>query len=276
MITTPATTMAVPAYSARQRVSQIRVVRSEWTKLWSLRSTVWSLAAAVVLIVGAGVLAAMARASNWPPRNPAAIASFDPTAVSLTGVYLAQFAIGVLGVLIITGEYSTGMIRSSLAAVPRRLPVLWGKIIAFALTTLALCVPAVIAAFLAGQQAFSGHHIGVTLSHPGSLRAVLGSALFLTAVGILGLGLGALLRNTAAAMASLFGLLLVIPIMVGFLPRGWADRVSKYLPYSAGTSITNANADPSALAPWTGLGVFCLYVVVALALAAWQLRRRDA
>ena len=276
MITTPATTMTIPAYTARQRVSQARVVRSEWTKLWSLRSTVWSLALAVVLIVGAGVLAAMARAASWPPRDPANVASFDPTAVSLTGIYLAQFAIGVLGVLVITGEYSTGMIRSSLAAVPRRLPVLWGKIIAFALTTLALCLPAAVAAFLAGQQVLSGHHIDVTLGHPGSLRAVLGSALFLTAVGVLGLGLGALLRNTAAATASLFGLLLVVPILAGFLPGGWGERVSKYLPYSAGTSITNANADPSALAPWTGLGVFCLYVIVALALATWQLRRRDA
>lgn len=276
MTTRTEITLAIPAGSGSQRVSQPRVVRSEWTKLWSLRSTAWSLAAAGVLVVGAGVLTAMLRASNWPPRNPADVASFDPTAVSLTGVYLAQFAIGVLGVLIITGEYSTGMIRSSLAAVPRRLPLLWGKIIAFAAATLALCVPAAIVAFLAGQSVLSAHHIGVALAHPGALRAVLGSALFLTAVGLLGLGLGALLRNTAAATASLFGLLLVVPIMAGFLPGDWADRVSKYLPYSAGTSITNANPDPSALAPWTGLGVFCLYVVLALGLAAWQLRRRDA
>ena len=203
------TTMLEPA---AQRVTQLRVLRSEWTKLRSLPSTAWSLLTAVALIVGFGALYAMVRVTR-PPRQPADLASFDPTAISLTGVHLAQLAIGVLGVLLVTGEYATGMVRTSFAAVPRRLPVLWGKAITFALTTLTLCVPASFAAFLVGQSILSSERLGTTLDHPGTARAVLGSALYLAAVGLLGLGLGALLRNTAGAVASLFGVL--------FAPRSW-------------------------------------------------------
>jgi ABC-2 type transport system permease protein len=266
---------ALPAYSAAQRVSQARVVRSEWTKLRSLPSTAWSLLTTVVLIVGFGAVYCLVRVTR-PPRQPADISAFDPTAISLTGVHLAQLAIGVLGVLLITGEYATGMIRASLAAVPGRLPVLWGKAIVYALTTLTLCLPATFGAFLVGQSILSVEHLDTTLGHPGAARAVLGSALYLTAVGLLGLGLGALLRNTAAAIASLFGLLFALQIVVGFLPDSWSDKIYKYLPAPAGIAVTSARPDPASLGPWTGLGVFCLYAAVVLGLAAWQLRRGDA
>lgn len=268
--------MVLPTYDLPQRVSQLRVLRSEWTKLRSLRSTVWSLLVAAGLIIGGGVLASSVTASNWPPPKAADRAAFDPTAVSLTGVYLAQVAVGVLGVLLISGEYGTGMIRSTLAAVPRRLPVLCGKAIVFALITFALCAASTLVAFFSGQSILSGKHIGVGFDHAGVARAVLGSALFLGAVGLLGLGLGALLRNTAGAISALFGLLFVLPFATGFLPADWSDRIGKYLPYSAGTAITNVSPDSNSLAPWTGFGVFCLYATVALGLAAWQLRRRDA
>jgi ABC-type transport system involved in multi-copper enzyme maturation permease subunit len=211
-----------------------------------------------------------------PPRQPAGVASFDPTAISLTGIYLAQIAIGVLGVLLVTGEYATGTIRTSFAAVPRRLPVLWGKAVAFALTTLTLCVPATFAAFLVGQSILSSEHLDTTLGHPGVVRAVLGSALYLTAVGLLGLGLGALLRNTAGAIASLFGALFAAQIVVGFLPSTWENQIYRYLPTPAGTAVTAVRPDPTSLGPWTGFGVFCLYAAIVLGLAAWQLRRRDA
>lgn len=261
---------ALPGYSARQRVTQVRVLRSEWTKLRSLRSTVWSLVAAVALIVGVGAAVASVR------RSPADLTDFDPTAISLTGVYLAQLAIGVLGVLLVTGEYATGMIRSSFTAVPRRLPVLWAKAAVFALTTLQLCLPAATAAFLLGQALLSPEHLGTTLGRPGVARAVLGGALYLTAVGLLGLGLGAVLRNTAGAVSALFGLLFVLPIVLGFLPGHWSEQVNKYLPMAAGTAITNVRLDPTALGPWSGLGLCFLYAAAALGLAAWQLHRRDA
>ncbi len=262
--------------TAEQRVTQYRVLRSEWTKLRSLPSTAWSLLAAVVLIVGFGALYSVVRVTR-PPRGAANVAAFDPTAVSLSGVQLAQLAIGVLGVLLISGEYATGSIRTSFAAVPGRLPVLWGKAIAFGLTTLVLCAPAVLAAFLVGQSILSAEHLDTTLSDPGAARAVLGSALYLAAVGLLGLGLGAALRNTAGAISALFGLLFGLQIVVGLLPSSWSDHVYKYLPVPAGTAVTTVHPDPTALlAPWTGLGVFCLYVAVLLGLGAWRLRHRDA
>jgi ABC-2 type transport system permease protein len=200
------------------------------------------------------------------------VAAFDPTAVSLTGVQLAQLAVGVLGVLLVAGEYATGTIRVSLAAVPRRLPVLWGKAIVLALATLVLCL----AAFLVGQSILSAERLDISLRHPGVARAVLGSTLLLSAVGLLGLGLGALLRSTAGAVAGLFGLLFGPQLLAGLLPADWSDTLYPYLPVPAGAAVANVQPDPAALAPWTGFGLFCLYTGVLLALAAWQLRRRDA
>jgi ABC-2 type transport system permease protein len=269
------TAPARPGNRGDQRVTLARVIRSEWTKLRSLPSTAWSLLAAAVLIVGVGALYSLLRVAR-PPGDPAAVAAFDPTAVSLAGVQLAELAVGVLGVLLIAGEYATGTIRVSFAAVPRRLPVLWGKAVVVGLTTLLLCLPAALAAFLVGQSILSSERLGVTLSHPGVARAVVGSALYLSAVGLLGLGLGALLRSTAGAVAGLFGVLFAPQLLAGLLPAAWSDRVYPYLPVPAGVAVTAVRPDPAALAPWSGFAVFCLYVAVVLAPAAWQLRHRDA
>jgi ABC-2 type transport system permease protein len=262
----------IPAYAGEQRVTQVRVLASEWTKLRSLPSTVWSLLTTLVLVVGFGVVYSMVRVTR-PPADPS---TFDAMGVSLAGVQLAQLAIGVLGVLLMTGEYATGSIRVSLAAVPKRLELLWGKAVTFGLTTLVLCVPAVFAAFLVGQSILSAENLDIGLGEPGVARAVVGSALFLTAVGLLGLGLGGLLRNTAGGIAALFGLLFAPQILVGFLPESVSDDVYKYVPAAAGQAVMYLKPEPTSLSPWTGLGVFCLYTVVVLALAAWQLRRRDA
>jgi ABC-2 type transport system permease protein len=275
MTTTRPATKARPADPGGQRVTQARVVRSEWTKLRSVPSTAWSLLAAVALTVGFGALYSLVRVTR-PPSDPAAVAAFDPTAVSLSGVQVAELAVGILGVLLVAGEYATGTIRVSLAAVPRRLPVLWGKAVVFALTTLVLCLPAVVAAFLVGQSILEAEGLDVTLSHPGVARAVLGSGLYLSAVGLLGLALGALLRSTAWAVAGLFGVLFGPQLLTGLLPATWSDRVYPYLPAPAGVALTAVRPDPAALAPWTGFAVFCCYIAVALALAAWRLRRRDA
>jgi ABC-2 type transport system permease protein len=272
---TEPTTPALPAYRGDQRVTQARVIRSEWTKLRTVPSSAWSLLVAAVLIVGFGALYSGVRVTR-PPQDPAAVASFDPTAVSLSGLQLAQLAIGVLGALLITGEYATGMIRTSFAAVPARLPVLWGKAIGYALSVLALCVPASFAAFLVGQSILSAENLDTTLGQPGVARAVLGGGLYLAAVGLLGLGLGALLRGTAAAVGALFGLLFAPQILVGFLPSTWSDHLYGYLPAPAGIAVTSVQQDPTSLAPWSGFGVFCLYTAVLLALAAWRLRRQDA
>src|SRR5262249_17811432 len=152
-----------------------------------------------------------------PPQGAAPIEAFDPTAVSLAGVNLAQIAIGVLGVLLVSNEYATGMIRSTLAAVPARLPVLLGKSTVIALTPFVLCVPASIAAFLIGQSILARQHLDIAFGAPGVSRAVIGSALYLGVIGLLGIGLGTLIRNTAGAIctliAALFGLQLVLALM---------------------------------------------------------------
>ncbi len=205
--------------------------------------------AAVVFIVGLSILVPSVTVAHWPPHDPGEAAAFDPTSRSLAGIFLAQLAIGVLGVLLITGEYATGMIRATLAAVPSRLPVLWAKAAVFATVTLVLTVPSVLGAFLIGQSILKAKHLQTGLGDPGVLRAVLGAALYLTVIGLLGLGLGALLRNTAGGISALFGVLFVLPIIVRFLPASWADPIDKYLPSTAGEAITHVHADPGSVGP---------------------------
>jgi ABC-2 type transport system permease protein len=254
-------------------VTQSRVVRSEWTKLHSLRSSRISLLVAVGLVVGLGLLIPFVAVSNWKPGTPTA--GYNSVERSLGGIYLAQLAFGVLGVMLVTGEYSTGMVRATFAAVPRRLPVLWAKLGVFVAVTLALAVPACVIAFVAGQAIFAGKHVDASFGDPHVTRAVLGAGLFLTAIGALGVGLGALLRNTAAAIATLTGLLFVLPVIVSVLPRDWSDAIGKYLPADAGTTIISVFPEEHRLAPWTGFGVLCAYAAVATALAAIMLVRRD-
>src|SRR5674476_144697 len=126
-----------------------------------------------------------------------------------------------------TGEYATGINRATFGAVPRRLPVLWAKAIVYAGVALVMMLLATFIAFLGGQAALSGKHLQTTLSHPGVTRAVIGAALYLTVVGLFGLALGALIRSTAGGIATLFGLLLVLPLIVHFLPESWSRDISK-------------------------------------------------
>ena len=267
---------ALPAYSRPQKVTQARVLRSEWTKLRTQPSAWWALLSAAILVVAFGIGYSLLREAR-PPHGPAAIAAFDAAGISLTGVQLAQIAVGVLGVLLITSEYVTGLIRATLAAVPRRLPVLWAKAAMLSVATIAVSLPAAFAAFLAGQSILGRQHLAAHLSQPGVARAVIGCALYLAVAGLLGLGLGALLRSTAGGIAALFGLLFALQLVAGFLPGSWANDVGKYTPAAAGQAVTTAHPDPaSSLPPWTGFGVFCAYAAILLGLAALRMRRGDA
>ncbi|HEX4751926.1 MAG TPA: hypothetical protein VH268_03430 [Solirubrobacterales bacterium] len=257
-------------------VTQRRVTRSEWTKLFSLRSTRFALAATLLLLVGIGLLACTVFEARWPHLSAGDKHDFHPLSVSLAGINFAQLAIGVLGVLVMTGEYSTGMIRSTLAAVPTRLPVLWAKAAVFAAVAFAISLPATVLVFLVGQAILSGQHINIALSHPGVERALIGAPLFLTAMGLFGLGLGAILRSTAGGIAALAGIVFVLPPIVGLLPTSVANSIDPYLPSNAGGAIWTINPDPGTLAPWAGFGIFCAYVAIAIAAAAVLLVRRDA
>jgi ABC-2 type transport system permease protein len=276
-MTEPALSAApvVPAYRAAQRVTLIRVVRSEWTKLRSLPSTLWLLLATFLLVAGGGLVSAIIELSSLPHER-AAVAAFDPTQLSLSGVGLAELTAGALGVLIMTGEYATGQIRLTLTAVPRRLPVLWGKIAALAAAMLAACTTATLAAFFVAQAILAPHHVSTTLGQPGVARAVFGSALVLTGVALLGLGLGALLRNAAGGVSALFGVLYGLTIAAGFLPGNLSHEVRKYLPENSAADLTSVGHTAGSLGPWAGFGLFCLYTAVALGASAWLLRRRDA
>jgi ABC-type transport system involved in multi-copper enzyme maturation permease subunit len=254
-------------------VSQPRVVVSEWTKLRSLRSSRISLIVAVGLVIGFGLLVPLVSVGNWTPGRPTE--GYNSVERSLSGIYLAQLAFGVLGVMLVTGEYSTGMIRATFAAVPKRLPVLWAKLGVFLGVSVALGALSSVVAFLGGQAIFASKHVDASFGDPHVARAVLGAGLFLAAIGALGVALGALLRNTAGAIATLTGLLFVLPVVVNALPQSWNESIGPYLPVDAGTAIIAVLPEAHRLAPWTGLGVLCAYAAVATAAAAVMLVRRD-
>src|SRR5580700_1556750 len=193
------------------KVTQPRVLLSEWTKFRSLRSTVWTLLSAVVLSIGIGALFSAVSASQYHTFSPADKASFDPISTSLNGMLFAQLAIGVLGVLLISGEYSTGMIRSSLTAVPRRLPVLWAKLGVFAGVVFSVTLVSSFVSFFLGQALLNSHHLGVSISAPNAPRYVIGAALYVTVAGIIGMTLGALMRNTAAGISTMVAVFFVLP-----------------------------------------------------------------
>ena len=261
--------------AAAGRVTFARVLRAEWIRFRSLRSTWTTLGVTILFVIGLGALFTAARAAHWPPRDPGELVSFDPTRASLGGTFLAQLAMGVLGVLLVTGEYSTGMIRATFTAVPRRLGVLVARAIVFAAATVVLLVPTCVVAFVLGQQLLSSKHIQTDFSAPGVTRAVIGAALYLVAVGLLGVALGWLVRHTAGAIAVLVALLLIIPILVHLLPDPWPDRISEWLPGQAGQALWAVKPDPHTLAPWAGFGVLMAYVVAGLIAAAVLLVRRD-
>jgi hypothetical protein len=258
------------------KVTQWRVLRSEWVKFWSLRSSYITLAGTVLGMIGFGVLFSAVTANRWTVMDAAQRLRFDATGVSLRGFELAQLIIGVLGVLLVTGEYGTGMIRASMSAAPKRLPVVWAKAIVFTVIAFIAGEVSSFVAFFVGQALLSSQHIQTSLSAPEVLRTVFGTGLYLTMVGLLGVALGWIIRSTAGGIATLFGLLLVLPALSDALPQSWSQHITPYLPSNAGQSMTAITPDPGMLAPWTGFGVFCLYVVAGFIAAAILVRRRDA
>ena len=257
------------------KVTLPRVLRSEWTKLTSLRSTVWTLLAAIVVTIGFGLIVCAATVADFH-RNGNASDLNDPVGTSLVGGYFSQIAIGVLGVLLITGEYSTGMIRTSLGAVPHRLPVLFGKAIVFGVTSYALSLGAILVAFFSGQAILHQVHGGVAIGDPSVVRALLGGAFFVMTIGLLGLALGILIRSTGGSIVALLGLIFVVPIVTSFLPGRWGD-IQKFIPNNAGGAlVTIDDRGNDLLSPLGGLVVLLVWLAVGLGAAAFTLTRRDA
>jgi len=269
--------ISLPRLAQRSRVTQARVARSEWTKFVSLRSTRWSLGVGFLLTIALPIVFGAVTASHWAHMSAGERAGRRPLDIALAGVNVAQLAIAVLGVLVITGEYSTGMIRSSLIAVPKRLPVLWAKIGVYAVVSFVLTVPAVIIAFFASQAVLSRHHIlQISFGDPGVARSLLGGALYVTLVGIFALGIGAIVRNTAGGIATFAGIFFIIPPLMNILPVSWNNAISRYLPSEAGRQLFSLHQGAHSLSPTMGGLLMLGYCALAVAVAAVLLVRRDA
>lgn len=241
------------------------LLRSEWAKIRTVRSTYWTLIAAAIAI-GLGTVIAAAQSGTHA-------AALDPIGTTLGGVLFAQLAIGVLGALAVTTEYSTGMIRSTLVAAPQRRLVIAAKATVLAAIALVVGTLASVATFLAGQAILGAN--GVSLGSPGALRSVIGVGLYLGLIAIFAVGLGTIVRSSVGAIAVLFGLLFALPMILTALPS--LSNVDKFLPSNAGSAIFHsATPGTTSLSPWAGLAVLALYVAATLGVSLIVICRRDA
>jgi len=283
------------------RVGLRRAMVAEWTKLWSVRSTAWTLVGTGVAVVGLCAL-------GTGTVSPSEIID-DPTRRSLIGVFLGQLIFGVLGVLVMSAEYGTGTIRATLSAVPRRPVVLTAKVVVFGVVAVVVSEILTFSAFAMGQAILSAKHaagtkaaaaqraqqLGLKIPHniqalltngsaslgqPGVLRAVIGAGLYLAVLGLLALGLPTIIRHTAGAISAFVGVVLVLPLIVEALPTGLSNALARYLPANIGLVMfsTNGALDrvASAFSPWMGFALLVFYTVVTLVIGCWILVRRDA
>ena len=249
------------------------VLRAEWIKFWSVRSTYWSTAALVVL--GAGLttlvcaLAAEDIASGAAGESPGSFVTW--------GMMIAQITAVVLGAMIVTGEYGTGMIRATLAATPRRGAVVAAKALVLSSTLFVVGTATAFLGYFAGNFFLDREGVGLALTDEGVLRALFGSGLYLAGLGLFAAAVGLLVRHTAAVLSTVLGLVFVVGQMAWLLPGIWGEWVAKAMPGNAGAAVTTPVAfNPELLAPWTGFAVFIGEVVVLMAVAYAVFRRRDA
>lgn len=277
------TVTRIPTMGAGVRVEPVgrlgtNVLASEWTKIRSVRSTYWTLLAAAATTIGLSAIICAVFVAQYAKLSAQDKAAFDAASISLTGGVLAQLAVAVLGVLVVTSEYASGMIRTTFAAVPQRLSVLGAKVAVLAAVVLAAMTAACLSAFFIGQAILSMKDIGVGIEDANAVRTIVGTILYLTILALLALGIGTLIRKTAGAISAVVGMLFVLPVLASFLPSS-LETIQKFLPSNAGQAIISGGASeggPPSLAPWAGLGIFALYAVTALAVAAFTLVRRDA
>ena len=249
--------------------------RMEWLKLRSVRSTAWILLVFAAGLIGLAVLAMTHQ--HWATMSAADRASFDPTNDSFAGLAIGQLAFGVLGALVITSEFSSGMIRATLAAVPRRPVLLAAKAAVLGAVTLVAGEILAFAAFAVGEAVLRSPAPHATFGQPGVLRAVLLAGAYPALIALIALGLGAIIRHTAGAISAVVGILFVLPLIL--LPLGYSiqNSVGQFMPMLiAENSITAVKPQSHTLSPGLGFGMLCLYAVAALVMGGWALARRDA
>jgi ABC-2 type transport system permease protein len=254
------------------------LLRSEWTKLRSVRSTMWTLGITIVLGIGVSVLATAETRAHWLTTSAANRQGFDPISTSLIGVFIGQFAIGILGVLVMSGEYGTGTIRATFSAAPRRPLVLVAKAIVFGVVALIVAEVVSFLAFFVGQALLTAPTPHATLASPGAWRSVVGSGLYVGVLGLFSLGLATIVRHTAGAISAFVGILLVLPLVVQALPSSVEFDVRRFLPDRIGAQMLkgHANGFPGSFSPWIGLLILCGYAAVLLVIGGMLLVRRDA
>lgn len=282
------------AQLSKARVNFFGVARSEWTKLVSIRSTYYVLGIAALFMIGLSVLIAFGISEGLRDAGGLIRAANMDEAIagvavwlSLQGTIMAQLAVGVLGVLVVTGEYSTGMIRATIAAVPSRIPVLLAKTLIVLVATLLIMVPAALVAFQLAKGVLADVDLQAQISDPGVLRAIIGVALYLCVVGVIGSALGWLLRSAAGAIFALVALLILLPILLPLVQLEWVQTLVDYLPSVAGQAVyapattvdilpSDFDFDGARFSPWEGFGIMVAWAVAALVGAGWMLMRRDA
>jgi ABC-2 type transport system permease protein len=251
-------------------------LRSEWTKVRTVRSTFWTLLTAVVLGVGLGALISALAGRNYSRGGPSAHPLWDPTSISGAGLSVAQLAIGVLGIMVITSEYSTRAIAANLTAVPRRGRYLAAKACVIVVVTFVASAVTAFAAFFIGQALISGHAPTANVGQPHVLRALIGCGLYGALIGLLGLALGTILRSAAGAIAVLVALIFVLPAIAAALPPNVEHPVEQYWPTQAGGQVTAVIRGAHTLSAWAGFGIMALFVAMVLVAAYLTLNRRDA
>ena len=272
---------AGPARAERAWAGLSDALRAEWTKLRTVSGTAWILTAICVLTVAVGAATAAATRCGDGTR-----CSIDTTRVSLTGIEVGQAVVAVPAVLVISGEYSTGMIRTTFIAMPRRCTVLAAKAVVLTGLVLAAAVVAVAGSLAAGRLILTGNGLTaahgfavVSLAHGPTVRAAVGSVLYLALVGLLSLGIATIVRDSAAATGAVLGVLYVPPVIALFLggEPAWQRWVERYTPTNAGLATLNTTGlHHLAISPWAGLGVLAGWAAVALLAAGLLLRLRDA
>ena len=273
------TTVVEPATTRgpRGHYGLTNVARMEWIKLRSLRSTRWGLAILAVSTIGFAILVLSILSGHWAHMSAGDKATFDPTNQGFTGLIIGQLVVAVLGVLTITSEFSSGLVRATFAAVPRRPLVLAAKVVVFGGTALIAGEVLTFVAFFAGEAVLHGGAPHVTLATPGVLRAVVMAGAYVCLCGLFGLGLGAIIRHSAGAIAAVIGVIFAIPFLLLPLPDSVRNDIAKFLPEQiAASSITAVVPEAHNLSPWVGLGMLCLYAAILLGVGAFLLARRDA
>jgi ABC-type transport system involved in multi-copper enzyme maturation permease subunit len=255
-------------------------LNSEFTKIRSVRSTWWTLIVLLAVSVGIGAAITAGTAANWSHMSQSDQASFDPTQASVAGLfYLGQLVIVVLGALMITSEYSTGLIRTSLTVMPRRGTLYAAKATVFAAVSTVVSFATSFVTFFLGRMLLSSTHVAMSLSQPGVLRSLIVTALFVEVCGLLAFGIGALVRNTAGALTLAFGCLVLVSELIRTLPVFLHNDLIRWVP--GGDSLNSMTATiggqiPHTFSAWGELAVFAGYAVILLAAGAVAFSRRDA